>query len=269
MFDPQFIFVAAVLGALMGVVMSLTGAGGGILAVPLLVFVLHLPLSQAAPISLLAVFLGASLSAMLGLKQGIVRYRAAMVMGGVGVLVAPWAVVYGHHISNEWLTWAFAGVLVWSSLRTLVMQGRGALHEVHRAPPPCELNSSTGRFIWTRSCAMFMGVTGAMAGALSGLLGVGGGFVIVPTLRKYTPLDTRSIQATSLAVIALVSMSGATASVLSGRMSWGIAAPFAVGTLAALLWVRQYAKNLSERMLQVAFAWIALLASALMLAKLY
>jgi uncharacterized membrane protein YfcA len=70
-------------------------------------------------------------------------------------------------------------------------------------------------------------------------------------------------------VIALVSMSGAMTSVLSGRMNWSIAAPFAAGTLVALLLVRQMATGFSERTLQVAFAWIALLASALMLAKLY
>ena len=269
MFDMQLVPVAIALGAVMGAVMSLTGAGGGILAVPLLVFVLHLPLAEAAPISLLAVFLGATLSAVLGLKQGIVRYRAAMVMGGVGVLVAPWAVLYGHYISNMWLTLAFAGVLVWSSMRTLMGKGQGGLDDAHRAAPPCQLNADTGRFIWTRFCALFMGATGAIAGALSGLLGVGGGFVIVPTLRKYTSLDTRSIQATSLAVIALVSMSGATTSVLSGRMNWSIAAPFATGTLVALLLVRKWVTGFSERALQVAFAWIALLASALMLAKLY
>ena len=55
-----------VLGALVGLLLALTGAGGGILAVPLLVFALHLSLAEAAPIGLLAVGLAAAMSASLG-----------------------------------------------------------------------------------------------------------------------------------------------------------------------------------------------------------
>ena len=65
---------AFALGGLVGLLLALTGAGGGILAVPLLVFALHLGLAQAAPIGLLAVGLAAAMAATLGLRDGIVRY---------------------------------------------------------------------------------------------------------------------------------------------------------------------------------------------------
>jgi hypothetical protein len=70
---------------------------------------------------------------------------------------------------------------------------------------------------------------------LSGLLGVGGGFVIVPSLTRYTNLAVRSIFATSLAVIALVSIGGVTAAAWQGAIAWNIALPFALGAVAALL----------------------------------
>jgi hypothetical protein len=74
------------LGALVGLLLALTGAGGGILAVPLLVFALHLGVAEAAPIGLLAVGLAAAIGAALGLRDGIVRYRAAMLMGGLAMV---------------------------------------------------------------------------------------------------------------------------------------------------------------------------------------
>ena len=66
--------LSLLMGAAVGVVLALTGAGGGGLAVPLLVFGLHLQMSQAAPVGLLAVGLAASVGALLGLREGVVRY---------------------------------------------------------------------------------------------------------------------------------------------------------------------------------------------------
>ena len=84
--DPTTLALA--LGAIIGLVLALTGAGGGVLAIPLLVFGLHLPLQQAAPVGLVAVGLASAIGAFLGLHQRIVRYRAAAVIGIAGMLMA-------------------------------------------------------------------------------------------------------------------------------------------------------------------------------------
>ena len=65
--------LALAYGAAVGLVLALTGAGGGIIAVPLLVFGLDLPMRQAAPVGLLAVGLAAAVGAILGLREGLVR----------------------------------------------------------------------------------------------------------------------------------------------------------------------------------------------------
>lgn len=82
--------IGAGLGLVIGAILALTGAGGGILAVPLLVFGLGLSMVEAAPVGLLAVGLAASVGALLGLRQGIVRYRAAGFVAGIGILLTPW-----------------------------------------------------------------------------------------------------------------------------------------------------------------------------------
>jgi uncharacterized membrane protein YfcA len=96
---------------------------------------------------------------------------------------------------------------------------------------------------------------------------VGGGFVIVPSLTRYTNLDVRSIFATSLAVIALVSVGGVGAAAWQGAIAWSIAGPFALGAVAALLAGRLVAARLAGVRLQQGFAVTSAAVSMLLLAR--
>ncbi|HEY5799803.1 MAG TPA: sulfite exporter TauE/SafE family protein [Burkholderiaceae bacterium] len=254
------------LGLLIGAVMALTGAGGGILAVPLLVFVLGLGVAQAAPVGLLAVGLAALLGAAIGLRHGVVRYKAAMLMALAGMACAPLGVWSAARLDTRWLSGLFAAVLLFVAFRTfrLTLAPPAA---VARPAPPCVLSSETGRFIWTTRCARAMAGTGSVAGLLSGLLGVGGGFVIVPALGRYTTLGMQSIIPTSLAVTSFVTLSGVVSSAWSGKLAWNLAAPFAAGALAGMLAGRRAAPRLAGPQLQRGFAAMAAVVAAGMLYK--
>lgn len=256
--------LALLLGAIIGVILALTGAGGGVMAIPLLVFALHLPIQQAAPVGLLAVGVASLLGAILGLRQGIVRYRAALLIGGVGMLIAPLGVFLAQWLPNRPLLTAFALLLVYIAWRTLT---RSPTELQCRGVAPCHVKEANKRLDWTLPCARALTLTGLTSGLLSGLLGVGGGFVIIPALTRYTDLDIRSIQATSLAVIALVSVSAITASALHGSIPWTTALPFTAGAVLALLAGRLFASRLDAQVLQKIFAWLVLLVAVLMLAK--
>lgn len=257
LFNP----VALALGGVVGLILALTGAGGGILAVPLLVFGLHLSIMQAAPVGLIAVGTASALGAVLGLRDGLVRYRAAALIGVTGMLLAPLGVNLARVIPNAPLTVAFSLVLAWVALR-MFRQARRSAQAGAAAPTqptdtaqwPCVINPSEGRLIWTLPCAWALAATGAVSGVLSGLLGVGGGFVIVPSLGRYTNLATRSILATSLAVIALVSVGAVGAAAWQGAVNWAVALPFALGAVIALLLGRLLAARLAGARLQQAFA---------------
>lgn len=256
--------LAVLLGAIIGFILALTGAGGGVLAIPLLVFILHLPVQQAAPVGLLAVGLSALLGAGLGLRQGIVRYRAAMLIGCAGMLIAPLGVFLAHRLPSRPILAAFSlllGYVAWRTLRhpTPEPSGEGAI--------ACRVNSESQRLNWTAPCARALTLTGLLSGLLSGLLGVGGGFVIVPALTRHTDLDFRSIQATSLAVIGLVSVSAIAASALHGSIPWTVALPFTAGAMVALLLGRWLAGSVANQALQRAFAWLAVVVALLMLAR--
>ncbi|MBL8473154.1 MAG: sulfite exporter TauE/SafE family protein [Rhodocyclaceae bacterium] len=241
------------LGAIVGLILALTGAGGGILAVPLLVFGLHLSIAEAAPVGLIAVGLASALGAGLGLREGIVRYRAAALVGSIGMLVAPLGVWLAHIVPGRPLAIAFSMVLAYVGLR-MFRQSRAEAVEAEICRPACVVNSSTGRLSWTAPCARALAGTGALSGLLSGLLGVGGGFVIVPALTRFSDLAPRSILATSLAVITLVSIGSVAAAAAHGGVAWGIAIPFALGAALALLLGRQIASRVAGARLQQAFA---------------
>jgi uncharacterized membrane protein YfcA len=259
--------LALVLGAVVGLILALAGAGGGILAVPLLVFGLHLTIMQAAPVGLIAVGAASAFGAVLGLREGLVRYRAAALIGITGMLLAPLGVRLARLIPNQPLMVAFAIVLAWVAFRMFNQARGGPAARTEHTQPPCVLNPTEGRLIWTLPCAWALAGTGAVSGVLSGLLGVGGGFVIVPSLTRYTNLAVRSIFATSLAVIALVSIGGVTAAAWQGAIAWNIALPFSLGAVAALLAGRLVAARLAGARLQQGFAITSAAVSVLLLAR--
>jgi len=258
------VMITVLLGALIGLVLAFTGAGGGILSVPLLVFGLHLSVQQAAPIGLAAVFVAALLGALLGWREGIVRYRAAALMGVVGMLFAPVGFFIAQGIPARPLTIAFALVMFYTAWRTLSGSEKGL---ESKASVPCLVSPVDQRLTWTRPCARVLAGSGMVSGFLSGSLGVGGGFVIVPALSRYTDLHIRSVQATSLAVMALVSLSGVTSAALHGSLDWAIVIPFAAGAVVALLVGRVLASKLHPKHLQHAFAWFCVAVALLMLAR--
>ena len=261
--------IVLALGLVVGVILALTGAGGGILAVPLLVFGIGMGVAPAGPIGLLAVGMAAALGAVLGLREGIVRYRAAMLIAFSGMLLSPLGLWLAHQLDNRWLSVLFAIVLLLVAFRTFRQATRPAAVVPADAysPYPCKRDGGSGRFIWTSNCARALALSGTVAGLLSGLLGVGGGFVMVPALQRYTDLGMRSVVATSLAVIALVSVTGVVTSAATGGMDWSVAIPFCAGALSGMLGGRMVAAQLAGPHLQIGFAIVSAVVAVGMIIK--
>jgi uncharacterized membrane protein YfcA len=257
------------LGVFVGMMMALTGAGGGILSVPLLVFGLNLSIASAGPIGLLAIAVAGSLGAINGLRTKLLRYRAALVMATLGIVLAPVGVYLAQRIPNQPLLIAFASILIVVSIRMLIQAQREITGNVpkERPAPPCKLDQSIGRLIWSVPCARSLMGSGAVAGLLSGLLGVGGGFIIVPALKKVTDLPMQSIVATSLGVLALISITGVTSAAVAGHLNWSIGIPFAGGAVAGMLLGSVIAKQISGPRIQQAFAVFTFLISLSLLYK--
>lgn len=265
------------LGALVGAVLGLTGAGGGILAVPVLVAGMGWTIQQAAPVALVAVSVGAAVGAAEGLRRRLVRYKAAFLMATAGIPATSLGVRAAQLLPQRTLLALFAGVMLWAAWR---MFERSRLPRCGLLPPDGEsedgaeprqvgrIDPATRRFVWTWPTAALIAGIGLLTGFTTGLLGVGGGFVIVPMLKRFTSLAMHAVVATSLLVIALVGLGGVASAVIHGAdMPLAATASFAAATAAGMLAARATAGRVPARQVQRAFAVSMVVVAAGLLAK--
>jgi len=252
------VLISSLLGALVGLVLGLTGAGGGILAVPALVFGMGWTIQQSAPVALIAVAGGATIGAAEGLRRGLVRWRAALLMALAGIPCTIPGLRLAHQLPQQWLYLAFAAVLVLAALRLLSQSRQQEEQHAESAMSGlARIDQKTGRIHWTWPSALLIGGIGAASGFMTGLLGVGGGFVIVPLLRRYTEVSMHGIVATSLLVIAVISSGGVTIALLHGaRPPLEATVWFTTATAAGMLLGRRLASRLSARQVQTGFAML-------------
>jgi uncharacterized protein len=264
---PDIQLISIGLGLFVGFILAISGAGGGIFAIPLLVFGLNLNIIQAAPVALLAVMLASSVGAILGLSKGIVRYKAALLIAAFGIAFAPAGVWLAKRAPTHILSLLFAMILIYVAIRMWRTNVEEIQAETLKPDSTCATNPATSKLFWTAHCTKRLILTGSLAGLFSGLLGVGGGFVIVPSLRKVSNFDTQTIIATSLAVIALVSAGSVTTYLLHGDLNWNIATPFVISTMIGMFAFRLISHKIPAKVSQRSFAVLAIIAAILMIVK--
>lgn len=255
--DP--FLLGGIAGLLVGLCMGLTGAGGGVLAVPVLVVGMGIGVQEAVPLALLAIGSAATLGSLDGLRRGLVRYRATLLMAATGVLTAALGTVLARSMPTDALMLLLCLVLIVSAVRQWPRQqtSTGRISE-GMSFKPCRIDPDDGRFCWTPRCFFHIGAIGASAGLFTGLLGVGGGFLLVPFMRRYSELGMHSVIATSLAVIALVSLISVGHSVFIGTPLPGSGWIFILACATGMAMGRVLAPGLSPRHLQAGFAVLAL-----------
>jgi len=264
---------ALAFGAVVGTALGLTGGGGSILAVPLLIYGLGVLPADAVAISLVAVAATASVGATQALRYGLVVWQPSILFALGGALTAPLGAAIGHRTSQQWLLVAFAllavvvGALMWLvSLKR--PEQAAAVRALPRGPgsgPICVL-SPDGQLRFTAPCALVLALVGLGTGFFSGLLGVGGGFLIVPALVLVTRMGVHRAVATSLLVISVISISGAATAIWQGRVDWTVLWPFAAGGALMMIVTRTFAQRLAGPALQRTFAIVIVLVGVGMLA---
>jgi uncharacterized membrane protein YfcA len=245
------LLIALSLGSFIGLILGLTGAGGGILAVPALTLVLGWTMAQASPIALLSVGSATAIGAMKGLKKGLVRYRAATLISITGIAATPFGQHLAHILPERWLVGLFATVMLIVAVRLWHNAGNHTLSDDGVDSEPSRVSKiqiQTGRIIWNVTSFVTLSLIGILTGLTTGLLGVGGGFIIVPALLHCSNITLDGIVATSLMVIALVSggaivSAWATGYVVMSAMS-GL---FILGAIFGTLLGSHYAENIPKQ----------------------
>lgn len=241
---------ALVLGLIVGALLGLTGAGGSILAVPALVYGVGLPLSEAIPTSLIVVG-AASAVAVLPRLRGGVNWRLAGVVGAAGIPLAYLGAMLSRMLDPRLLLGVFAAIMVVAGVRmffpTTALGG------------PCALPG--GGTNWRRCLPRALAI-GAEVGFLTGLLGVGGGFLIVPALTLVLGLPMGLTIGTSLVIIVINSAAGFAAHIGVVQLDWAVVATFAAAAMAASFAAGRFARGLPDVVLKRGFAVLVLLVAA-------
>jgi uncharacterized membrane protein YfcA len=222
-------------------------------------------------VALFAVGGAAAIGAYHGWRRRQVRYRAAALMAVIGCGVAPLGVLLATRLPDAILTDVFCAVMVLVAVRMLLATRQQA--SSHPAPRSddarvlCRVNPATGKLRWTAACAMTVAAIGGIAGLCSGLLGVGGGFVIVPAMTRFSDVKPHHIIATSLLAIALIAVSSVASALLKGSVVDRTGLAFIVGSAAGMVLGRISAPLLSGPQLMRGFALLVLVVSVVLAFK--
>lgn len=201
-------------GVLVGFMLGLVGGGGSILAVPLIVYVVgvndpHLAIGTSA----LAVAANAAANLLNHARSGRVKWQIAGVFAAVGVLGAWGGSTLGKAVNGQKLLLLFA--LLMLLVGGLMLRGRAG-----GGDPTVQLS---------RRNAPALAMTGGATGMLSGFFGIGGGFLVVPSLMLATGMPILHAIGSSLVAVTAFGLTTAANYAWSGKVDWPLAAVFIGG----------------------------------------
>lgn len=254
--------LALLFGVIVGLALGLTGGGGSLFAIPLLVYGLGYSMDQAVPMSLLVVGITSAVGVLAALPSKRISFKPALVFALSGMLITPFGIQQAMRMPQAQVLMLFAALALliasymWRRSLKAPEEARVVRASFVRenATALCRF-SADGCFRINGPCAAGLAVAGSLTGFLSGLFGVGGGFLIVPALMTITQLSIQSAVATSLLTIAAISSGGVASSVIQGvQFDWHTALPFIAGGIGGLSIGFAVAKHLSGALLQRLFA---------------
>ncbi|OEJ37587.1 integral membrane family protein [Streptomyces agglomeratus] len=244
----SLLVLALTAGAVVGLALGALGGGGSVLAVPALIYLLGFTPAAATTASLL-IITATSLTALYGhARSGHVRWKAGALFAAAGALPAAAAGAAASRLPQPVLTVAFAGV---AGLAAVMML----------RPARAAVGGGADARRLARAAR-----TGAGLGALTGLLGVGGGFLVVPALVTVLAFEMQVAVGTSLLVISANSLASlATRGATTAGLDWAVIAPFAGAAILGAGDGKRLASKVSGPLLRRAFAAMLLGVAAFML----
>lgn len=247
-----------ILGYLMavviGLVMGLIGGGGSILSVPVFAYIFSMDAVSATTLSLFVVGVTSAVGSVGFIRQGQVNFTTAFRFGVpsiLGILFSRRVVVphlpdfilnrYGLVVSKDmFILVIFAALMLFSAIRMIQKKERIR---------PQEQNVSSDTLLISQ---------GLLVGIITGFIGAGGGFLIVPALVMLVGMRMKQAVATSLFIIAINSLIGFISSLDSVAVDWVFLLSFtALSVVGILLGVRM-ARKIEGRKLKPIFGWFVL-----------
>jgi len=238
------VILVLALSLVIGLSLGVLGGGGSILTVPILIYVAGFGPKEAIAASLFVVGVTSAVSVVSHARRGRVRWRTGLLFGAAGMAGAFVGGLLGGHIPGQILLIAFAVMMVATSVAML--RGRKKKGDGGAAPVKHEL--PLGRVL----------LDGAVVGLITGLVGAGGGFLVVPALALLGGLPMAAAVGTSLVVIAMKSFAGLAGYLTSVQLDWGLVLAVTAAAIGGTLVGSRIAGRIPEDALRKAFGWFVL-----------
>ncbi|GAB3732612.1 sulfite exporter TauE/SafE family protein [Nocardiopsis nanhaiensis] len=234
------------LAMVVGLALGLLGGGGSILMVPLLTYVAGMEPKEAIAASLFVVGVTSLVSTLAHTRSGNVRWRTGLVFGTAGMAGAFMGGLAGGHLPGTLLMIAFALMMVATA---------AAMLRAHGTSPE---GKEPGRRHGTLSFWRIV-VDGLVVGTVTGLVGAGGGFLVVPALVLLGGLPMPLAVGTSLLVIAMKSFAGFTGYLTTVSPDWALVAAVTAVAVAGSLVGALASSRVPEAALRKGFGVLVLI----------
>ena len=236
-----------------GLILGLLGGGGSILSIPILVYLFHVEPVLASAYSLFIV-------GMTSLVGAIPKYRDHLVNLKTGILFGLPSIIT-IFCTRKWIVPAIPEILFANDefvfTKRLLVLGIFALLMVLASIPMIRgKNSVTSNNQRFRTFLVI--VEGSLIGFLTGLVGAGGGFLIIPALVFLTGLPFKTAVGTSLFIISINSLIGFAGDLMNHSMNWSFLLSITSLAIAGILAGNSLSKHIAPAKLKIAFGWLTL-----------
>jgi uncharacterized protein len=238
---------------LIGISLGLIGSGGSILTIPVLVYLMQIAVEEATVYSLFVVGASAAVGSVKGAREGLVNYAVAGYFG-IPSVVAIFAMRQFVMPALPPILLQTAYLTVSKNLFTMlvfaVLMIAASFSMIRKQQAATEESTEIEKL------PIF--IKGIIVGVLSGLVGVGGGFLIIPTLVFSAKMPMKNAVATSLSIIAVNALIGFLGSISTTAINWSFLLPFAGFAVAGIIGGQFLAKKISNERLKPIFGWFIL-----------
>lgn len=243
---------ALILSGAIGVSLGLLGGGGSILAVPVLVYVAGIEAKESVAMSLAIVGATSLFGSFLHGRKGKLDMKVAATFGGAGIIGAYFGARLTPLVSSGTLLLLFAALM-------LIV---AALMLTRKSDSTADVHRHEGKLLLTLLAGLGVGV-------LTGFLGVGGGFLVVPALVLLAGLPMHLAIGTSLLVIAINSAAGFLGHLGEGHLRISLTVAFTTMAVAGTFVGERFARRVPAQKLRQGFAYFVILVAVFLVAENY